>query len=346
MNRIKLTKEECHKESLKYNRRGEFSKGSISAYRTAKKNGWLDEICSHIPIVVKPNGYWTKEKCIEIALSCDTYKEFCLNHSALSFCRKNNLIITIKELLGSRKMGEKYWTKERCSKEALKYESRGDYWNDGLSARYASKNDWLDEICSHMIRVGNVMKRLIYAYEFNDNYCYVGLTYNVLKRNKNHFNDTNSSVYKHIINSKLTPELIILTDYIDIEKAIELEREYLIKYKNNGWEILNKNKTGSIGGNILKWTKEKCLSESLKYKSRKEFQKMSGSAYTSSCKNNWLDEICSHMKKIKNENGYWTKEKCIQLSKEFKNITQFRKKYPSAYSSCYKNNWIEEVKIL
>ena len=43
------------------------------------------------------------------------------------------------------------------------------------------------------------------------------------------------------------------------------------------------------------WTKERCQEESLKYKSRSDFNKKSLSAYCKSWDNNWLDEICSHM---------------------------------------------------
>ena len=39
------------------------------------------------------------------------------------------------------------------------------------------------------------------------------------------------------------------------------------------------------------WTKENCKEESLKYKNRFEFKKVSGGAYHSSRKNGWLDEF-------------------------------------------------------
>ncbi len=95
-------------------------------------------------------------------------------------------------------------------------------------------------------------------------------------------------------------KLIQLTDYIEEELAIKKENEYVKKYKNDGWEILNKIKTGSVGGlyngkHTTYWTKERCKDESIKYKSRYSFQKNSGSAYSSAFKNGWLDEICSHI---------------------------------------------------
>jgi hypothetical protein len=50
------------------------------------------------------------------------------------------------------------------------------------------------------------------------------------------------------------------------------------------------------------WTKERCHEEALKFKYKIDFRNNSASAYVISRKNDWLDEICNHMKKYsKNE---------------------------------------------
>ena len=43
---------------------------------------------------------------------------------------------------------------------------------------------------------------------------------------------------------------------------------------------------------VVKWTKEKCAEEALKYKSRSEFKKNNTNAYKASVRNGWLDDIC------------------------------------------------------
>jgi len=43
------------------------------------------------------------------------------------------------------------------------------------------------------------------------------------------------------------------------------------------------------------WTKERCLNESLKFKTKIDFMNNSNSAYIISYNNKWLDDICSHM---------------------------------------------------
>ena len=47
-------------------------KKSSGAYASAKKNGWLDQICGHMKELKKPSGYWTKERC---TLEAKKYKK-------------------------------------------------------------------------------------------------------------------------------------------------------------------------------------------------------------------------------------------------------------------------------
>lgn len=48
----------------------------------------------------------------------------------------------------------KYWTKEKCTEEALKYKHRGEFQKNNKSAyKISLYNGWLDEICSHMIHL-------------------------------------------------------------------------------------------------------------------------------------------------------------------------------------------------
>ena len=62
------------------------------------------------------------------------------------------------------------WTKEKCQQEAFKYDTRTKFNKGCISAyNYARSNNFLDEICQHMIIVGNQIKRCIYCVEFNNN---------------------------------------------------------------------------------------------------------------------------------------------------------------------------------
>jgi len=91
------------------------------------------------------------------------------------------------------------------------------------------------------------------------------------------------------------------------------------------------------------WTKENCQKESLKYKTRLEFQKGSKNAYQSSLRNGWLDDICGHMEILRKPNGHWDiKENCNKESLKYKTRTEFRKGTSRAYGSSRKNGWLDE----
>lgn len=47
------------------------------------------------------------------------------------------------------------------------------------------------------------------------------------------------------------------------------------------------------------WTKERCMHEALKYKTKKEFYDKCGGAYSASFRNGWLNDVCKHMLKVK-----------------------------------------------
>jgi predicted GIY-YIG superfamily endonuclease len=242
------TKENCYNEALKYNNRTDLQNNASGCYAAALKNGWLDEICSHMILIHHKNNYWSKEK---------------------------------------------------CSEEASKYVHRIDFIkNSNKAYRAASKKGWLEDICKHMIKIGDTYSRCIYAIEFSDNSVYIGLTYNINKRFKDHITDVkynSSSVLKYIKKTGLTPFLKQLTDYLDVEIASKLEEIKKKEYEASGWNIINKVKCGGIGGNKIKWNKENCKKAASQFKTKMDFRKNCGSAYTISLKNKWLTEICSHM---------------------------------------------------
>ena len=156
-----------------------------------------------------------------------------------------------------------YWSKERCQKEALKYDKR---WGFGKSSRVAyemaRKNGWLDDICSHMI-IENIEERYIYCIWFDDECVYVGISCNPKNRFAQHLSGKKSSVYKYITENNCNPILKIITEEPVTEKeAQELECYYIDKYKAEGYCVINKQSGGGLGTSTIKWTKEKVIEES------------------------------------------------------------------------------------
>lgn len=332
--------ERCKKEALKYNSRNELKKECDRAYRVIIKNKWQDSLFSHM----KKLNYWEYESCKEEALKYETKNELRYNKvSVYNMIYKNKWYELFNHMI-SKVKPRGYWTYEKCKKEALKYKTKNELRKNNSSVyTYIHKNKWY-ELFEHMEIIGNKYRRLVYAYEFReDNHCYVGLTGNSKRRYLQHTNiEKTSPVFKHMDKTGLKPICILKSDYIDIKKSIVLEEDIVEEYKNNGWNILNKAKTGGVGGGIRKWTYEKCKEMALICKTKSEFIKMSGSAYNSSRKNKWLNSICKHMRTI-NPDGFWEiKENCKNLSLNCKNRTEFKKKSNLGYESSRSNKWLDE----
>lgn len=238
--KIYWTKDKCKEVALLCKYRGEFNKKYKSAYVTSSKNGWLNEICSHMTYNQTPPNSWTKDRCKEVALKYNCRSEF----------QKNNYNVY----------------------------------------RIAYNKKWLDEICSHMIKIGNIHKRLVYAFEFIDNSIYIGLTCDSNRRINEHlFGET--SVSRYIKKTGLYPNYKELTEYIDSFEASEIEKYYVEYYRNNGFIILNKSEAGGLGGGRIKWNYKTCKEEASKYTNRTIFCKYKRRAYDKCLKEGWLDKF-------------------------------------------------------
>ena len=66
----------CLAEARKYQTISEWQKGSPLSYRWAAKNGWLEKCSAHMAISRVPDGYWTLERCKEVASKYKTKVEW------------------------------------------------------------------------------------------------------------------------------------------------------------------------------------------------------------------------------------------------------------------------------
>ena len=237
---------------------------------------------------------------------------------------------------------KKFWTKERCIEEGLKHKHKKDFALKSKGAFMAARrNRWLEEIWLKMEPLGNRYKRCLYAYEFPDKSVYIGLTYNIKSRNTNH--NRFGTVFNYKVLTNLMPEFKQLTDYIDRIEASKLEGIKLEEYKAEGWKILNKKKTGELGGNTVLWTKEHCLEKSVQCKTRNEFRLNFNGAYSASRRNGWFQEITAHMKNIIKPKNYWTKIRCKNKAVKCKTKMEFRRHSEGAYIKAQKSGWLTEI---
>jgi len=202
---------------------------------------------------------WTYEKCKEEALKYNTRGSFSLNSGSAYFASaKNKWLDDICSHMIKLKHHEDYWTKEICLELALKCKNRKEFGEKYYAAHNVSiKNNWIDEICSHMIQPNDFL-RCIYSYEFSDKNVYVGLTYNLKNRNSRHFNEYNNSiVYKYFKEFKLNPTLIQLTDYLNISDAKIMEETHLEIYKKKWLDYFKYSENRKFRRNYFNMDKRK-----------------------------------------------------------------------------------------
>ena len=152
---MKLSKEECRLEALKYTNKQDFKKHSSVAYYRALCNHWLPNIARHFTDVVHKEIYYEKEQCIEEALKYNVVSAFTSkSNSIYSFSKRVGILPELCTHMKKRKP-DGFWTLEECHKTALKYDRLIDFRKKEKSA-YSKcvANHWLPIICSHLDKIG------------------------------------------------------------------------------------------------------------------------------------------------------------------------------------------------
>jgi predicted GIY-YIG superfamily endonuclease len=250
----KWTEKMCFDEALKFSNRRDFREISSRAYEILRKGGQLDIACKHMKKPYEDTFKWTEEKCRTVALKYQHRIEFQQgDKKAYESAKHNGWLENVCRHMKFKKLPNGHWNNvENCRNRALEYKTKTEFCKFSPHVYTISlKSGWLDDICQHMIPVGSKYKRCIYAYEFSDNHVYVGLTYNIVKRQYIRNSDERDSVTIHMKMTGLVPIRKQLTEYVSVENAIKLERETLNKYVSEGWIPLNRCKTGGIGGYTL-----------------------------------------------------------------------------------------------
>lgn len=176
----------------------------------------------------------------------------------------------------------------------------------------------------------------IYAYEFVElKSVYIGRTVNPKQRDCGHRNT--GTVYKFAISNNVPiPQMTILKSDLILKEGLEWEDYYVKKYKEEGWDILNKAKTGVVSGSLGlldrgKWTEKTVYEEARKFDYLIDFIKESPSAYNKALENGWLANY-DWLKRDEREKSV------VQLTLD----NQIVAVYPSIRSACreigYKGN--------
>lgn len=91
------------------------------------------------------------------------------------------------------------------------------------------------------------------------------------------------------------------------------------------------------------WTLEKCQEDALLYSTNQQWRECGSGSYEAARDNNWIELCNKHMIEDIKSKGYWMiKENVLDTCRKSNNITEWMKKYPSAWKAAINNNWYDE----
>lgn len=80
-----------------------------------------------------------------------------------------------------------------------------------------------------------------------------------------------------------------------------------------------------------------------KYKTKREFQRNDGGAYFAASKRGILESICHHMERLVAPKGFYTKEYCKTIAKDFKTRSEFQSGNGRVYSAAARHGWLDDI---
>lgn len=297
----KLTKEKCIELSKKCHYMHEFTKNYNAVYKVCVKNGWVDEVLGHLIRLKKPNNYWDKEKCHTEALKYKTKTDFINNskgsyNSALKYGWLDDICSHMKEL-GSIYKRYNYI-----------YEFEDNHVYIGLTCdinrrNFEHHNFKNSPVFKHINKTGLTPKLIIDELKQVEKSKEIEIrTIKQYKENgwvllnKSKGGGIGSGV-KTKWNEKLChEEALKYKSRLEFQKKSHTAYKFCLKHKILDLVCSHMIKKRKENIRIYKkWDLMSCHKEALKYKSKTEFYKNSQNAYSYSIRNNFIDEICSHM---------------------------------------------------
>ena len=323
----------CLAEARKYSTNSAWQKGSPLSYRWACKNKWLEKCSAHMVTSKVPDGYWTLERCKEVARRYKTKVEWRIGDRA-SFSAANKQK-WISECCGHMETGGLWFgpasIAETLLSHDISYESEYRFKADPEIARrpfdfYLPDYNLIIEFHGeqHLIGWGrrdSDAKSIQGRDSFKRNWALVnGINFLEIKQWE--------------ISSKEEIERLVLDALHEISAREGLDIS-LKKRALSGAEALKVRAK-------LKWTLNTCMDEAKKYSGIKEWQIASAGSYNAAFAKGWLEQCCVHMDRKLFPRNHWTLERCIEDARQYQTKTQWASARRSGYTVASKNGWLDQ----
>jgi hypothetical protein len=300
------SKDVCSKEALKYNTKNEFKHGSPSAYSKVIKNNWVDELCQHMKKVINPPNYWVLDRCHIEALKYQNKGKFIENSSSAYYAaRKNGWLNEICSHMVTNQPHKKRYV--------YAFEFIDNHVYIGLTCDMNKRSKvHLGLINSADSAVLNYIKKtkinptfkILVNTPIDESDAAINEIFFINEYKKNNWFLLNKikggglggNIFKWSIEN-------LMKEALKYNTRSEFQKKscgaYNAARRNNCLNEICSHMI-EIVKPIYYWTYENCKNEAIKYNKRNDFHLESSSAYDSAHRNNWLNEICLHMKRPNN----------------------------------------------
>lgn len=349
----KWSSESCRSEAIKYKSKIEFQKKNAGAYIYARRHGLLDKF-KWLEELKKPNGYWTRERCVEESRKYHSKKEFVKGcPAAHSAAVKNGWLEEFTWLVNQRidviqdKIDSVY--------VYLFEETKAAYVGRTLMKRQRKRdrehiyNQESDNVAryakSHNVPIPpmTILESNLTLEEGQDREDYWRKWYE--QKGYTMLNRSATGIGKGSLGTigqgKWTRKTC-REEALKYNTATEFEKNSSGAYAaalRNGWlkdyiwfTILHK-----------KWDKETCYNEAKKYNTRFEFFNGCRGAYIKSLKTGWIKDYAWLKSRQNVPAGYWdTYEHCYEEAKKYTSRRSFQNGSMGAYTKSRINGWLDE----
>ena len=348
------TYDRCIEAAEKCKNMNEYRKKFPGARNTARKAGWISQISLEMsnkglwPTVriSKPCGYWTYERCLEVAKKYDCQQAFVWNENA-AYCalRHNKWIERLQQEMYDKRKWRKpketkprgYWTLERCREMAMRCDSLADFKTlYGSVERKMRDKGWLQEVETEFYEKG-IWEGDIKHKRPNGYWTYERCKESARQFSSIQFFRKNGMGAAHKVTAMGWGERLFkdLCNEGIWQKGETTDGHKIYNFKaKNGYWVLNRcreaamcckspmdfrNKFTSAAHKAInfgwydiirremydkgiwtepkRWTEEEVAEIASNYKTRKEFEIGESGAYQWAEKNGLLDKVCRHMKR-------------------------------------------------
>lgn len=336
------------------NRVSDFLFYNSNLYNMARRNGWIEQLDFQDKDVSRKEAglrrrIYTLDYATEVAKKYNTLYDFRKNNYPLYvWCSKEGLMDNFPWLVSQRTE----YTEEMIRETVAKYTDYTTFYKEN-PAMYG-------HMCRHkLLHLADSLERrvkfldgyavdTIYVYEIPEgNYAYVGRSVDMATRNWDHHNRKDDPLRRFAEEHGFdVPEPKILIEGITVKEGPKAEDRMIELYRSLGWNMVNSQKGGSLGGMGYnrRWTLDALYDLVSKLEYWEDlYDKYSGA--WSKIKKLGIRDQFPWLKHKKEPQGKWknmSKEEAYEIAKTFPNRQSFSANYSALYAWSYSRGWIDE----